>query len=245
MLFSLLYSDISYVYRKNSDVYMTLNWRDGVPISQRFDDPYFSFNGGLAETEHVFINGNRLRERWCNLPTFHVAELGFGTGLNMLATWHAFRQDNPDGHLFFTSFERYPLSLSEMAQALEPFEEIQSELGQLKALKLRQGANELCAPGLTLKVIVGDANASILDWPWPEQEDANAWYLDGFSPVKNPELWNETLLREVARRTVSGGTFSTYSAAGWMRAIMASAGFTVSRVSGFGFKRHMSVGVKF
>lgn len=103
-----------------------------------------------------------------------------------------------------------------------------------------QGARSFCVGNVAAEVIIGDARETLPAWGGR----ADAWYLDGFSPAKNPELWGEDLMAEVGRKTVQGGTFATYTAAGFVRRGLADAGFEVERISGFGHKRHMSRGVK-
>ena len=221
-----------------ADQQAQLEWRDGgVPVSTRFDDPYFSLDDGLAETRHVFLAGNGLPARFRD--GFHIAELGFGTGLNLLCAWQAFRACGVEGHLCFTSFEAFPMTRAEAREALSHF----PELADLAAPLLEVWSQEsftFDAQGLSARIVVGDANETV-----PAMEDqADAWFLDGFSPAKNPELWNESLMRTVGEKTVTGGTFATYTAAGHVRRALEDAGFEVARISGFGRKRHMSVGTK-
>jgi tRNA U34 5-methylaminomethyl-2-thiouridine-forming methyltransferase MnmC len=210
-----------------------LDWRDDViPVSRRFDDPYFSLGGGLEETRHVYLAANGLPERFCD--GFHVAELGFGTGLNLLATVAAHRGP---GRVTYTSFEAFPMPATDMERALRAFPELAATAGTL----LRQwaeGKTELQFPNLTAQVILGDARETLPVWPGC----ADAWFLDGFSPAKNPEMWSSALMAEVARHTAPGGTFATYTAAGHVRQALAEAGFTVARQPGFGRKRHMTTG---
>jgi tRNA U34 5-methylaminomethyl-2-thiouridine-forming methyltransferase MnmC len=211
----------------------TLDWRDGViPVATSFDDPYFSLAGGLAETRHVFLDGNGLPGRFTD--GFHIAELGFGTGLNLLATVLA---HTGPGHLRYTSFEAFPLPATDIARALQAF----PKLARIAPDFLRQvsaGATELHFPNLTATLILGDARDTLPLWAGR----ADAWFLDGFSPAKNPELWSPDLMCEVARHTAPGGTFATYTAAGHVRRALAEAGFAVTRQPGFGRKRHMTTG---
>ena len=206
-----------------------LDWREGaIPVSRRFDDPYFSLNGGLDETRHVFLAGNDLPARL--RPGFHVAELGFGTGLNLLALAQVATVP-----IRFTSFEAYPMSLDELARAHAAF----PDLADLAA-SLRAGwpARRFTLGHVSAEVIEADARAALPAWPGR----ADAWFLDGFSPAKNPELWGEGLMAEVAAHTAPGGTFATYTAAGHVRRALAAAGFAVTRAPGFAGKRHMSRG---
>jgi tRNA U34 5-methylaminomethyl-2-thiouridine-forming methyltransferase MnmC len=211
-----------------------LDWRDeAIPVSRRFDDPYFSLAGGLAETRHVFLTGNGLPGRFCD--GFRIAELGFGTGLNLLATILA--HDGP-GHVHYTSFEAFPMPSPDIARALAAF----SDLAEVSKPFLRQwaeGASTLHFAKLTARIILGDARETLPAWDGM----ADAWFLDGFSPAKNPELWSPELMAEVARHTAPGGTFATYTAAGHVRRALSDAGFSVTRQPGFGRKRHMTTGV--
>lgn len=210
-----------------------LDWQGGiVPVSRRFDDPYFSLAGGLAETRHVFLTGNGLPERLC--AGFHVAELGFGTGLNLLAT-HLLAPKVP---LRYTTFEAFPLTAEEMARSHAAFPEAAAVADPLVEA-WAQGKRRFTLGAILVEVIEADARVALPLW----QGLADAWYLDGFSPAKNPELWGADLMADVARHTAPGGTFATYSAAGHVRRALEAAGFTVTRAKGFGTKRHMSTGV--
>ena len=211
-----------------------LTWTDtahgAVPVSTRFDDPYYALAGGLAETRHVFLDGNDLPRRFRD--GFHVAELGFGTGLNLLATLAAFRASGTPGRLRFTSFELYPMTRADRMRALAPFDGIDASVldqDDLTSIEL---------PDLSFRLVPGDARQTVPAW----EDTADAWFLDGFSPARNPELWEPALLRAVAARTAPGGTFATYSAAGAVRRALSEAGFAVARVPGFGTKRHMTRG---
>lgn len=213
-----------------------LQWRDGiVPVSERFDDPYFSLGDGLAETRHVFLAGNGLPERFAS--GFHIAELGFGTGLNLLATLIAWNGAGVPGRLHYTSFEAYPLPAPDISRALDAFPEARAVAGPFLAA-WASGARRFDLGPLSVEVIVGDARAALPAW----QGRADVWFLDGFSPAKNPELWGEPLMAEVARHTAPGGTFATYTAAGFVRRGLEAAGFAVERRPGHGHKRHMSTG---
>ena len=213
-----------------------IEWRSGnVPVSRRFDDPYFSLENGLAETGHVFLSGNGLPDRFKD--GFHVAELGFGTGLNLLATLQAWRRAGVSGVLRFTSFEAFPMAPEEMLRAQAAFPGLDGIAAELAPC---WGRSVIELPDLRFELITGDARTTLPGWTGL----ADAWFLDGFSPVKNPELWQAPLLSEVARHTVPGGTAATYTAAGVVRRGLAAAGFDVSRVPGYGRKRHMTTARK-
>ena len=215
-----------------------LDWRDGViPVSRRFDDPYFSLHDGLAETRHVFLAGNTLPQRLRD--GFHIAELGFGTGLNLLAVMIAWQGAGGTGTIRFSSFEAYPLSATDIARALAHFPQVQAVAAPFLA-HWESGARRFALPGLEVDVILGDARDTLPAW----SGRADAWFLDGFSPAKNPDLWSADLMAAVARHTQPGGTCATYTAAGHVRRSLAEAGFTVTRQPGHGRKRHMTTGVR-
>jgi tRNA U34 5-methylaminomethyl-2-thiouridine-forming methyltransferase MnmC len=210
-----------------------LDWRDGaLPISTRFDDPYFSLANGLDETRHVFLAGNDLPARL--RPGFQIAELGFGTGLNLLATLIA-AGEMP---IRYTSFEAYPMATPDIARALQAFPEVAAVAGDLLH-HWGRGLRAFQLGPVAVEVVIGDARATLPVW----QGRADAWYLDGFSPAKNPELWGEDLMAEVGRHTAPGGTFATYTAAGFVRRGLQAAGFAVERRKGHGHKRHMATGI--
>lgn len=214
-----------------------LEWRDGhTPVSTRFDDPYFSLDNGLAETEYVFLDGNDLPRRL--RPGFHIAELGFGTGLNLLAAWRAWLRSGQSTPLRYTSFEAYPMSADEMQRSLSAWPELGELAAQLVAAW--REAPALRTDTLEMEVILGDARECLPGWT----AQADAWFLDGFSPARNPELWAPELMAQVAAHTKPGGSFATYTAAGQVRAALADAGFTVERRKGFAHKRHMTHGRK-
>ena len=223
--------------KKMTDQKAQLIWRDGtLPVSDQFDDPYFSLQNGLAETEHVFLAGNDLPARFA--PGFHIAELGFGTGLNLLAAWRAWEESGQTSPLRFTSFEAFPMTPDEMARALEAFPVITPWANRFLAKWTGGGFCDLGT--LQVNVILGDARDTLTGW----DETADCWFLDGFSPAKNPELWGADLMQAVGVHTAADGTAATYTAAGFVRRGLADAGFEVTRVSGFGHKRHMTVARK-
>lgn len=214
-----------------------LTWRGGVPVSARFGDPYFSLEDGLAETRHVFLHGNGLPERLGD--GFRIAELGFGTGLNFLVTVLAWTEAGCQGRLRYTSFEAFPLARADAEAALAAFPEVERHAAALIERWDRLfGARTDFGQGITLELVAGDARETLPGWGGR----ADAWFLDGFSPARNPELWGEGLMREVARHTAPGGSFATYTAAGHVRRALAAAGFAVARLPGYGRKRHMSAG---
>lgn len=219
-------------------VLASLEWRPGdIPASRAYGDVYYSAEDGLAETRHVFLDGNRLPERFAAARHFRIAELGFGTGLGFLAAWNCWRMQGGNGTLAFTSFEAAPLSRADMLRALSRFPGIADELSELLARWPFEGAIDL--PGAWLELHVGDARRTLPLW----DGTADAWFLDGFAPARNPELWEDALVRSVATHTAPGGTVATYTAAGAVRRALVDAGFEVCRRDGFSKKRHMLTAV--
>lgn len=215
-----------------------LDWRDGrVPVSTRFDDPYYSLDNGLAETQYVFLAGNGLPDRFKN--GFQIAELGFGTGLNLLAALKLWRDSGQTGQMRFTTFELYPLAAADMIRAQSEFPEVADIAAELAPF-WEQGATAIDLRDLQFRMITGDARQTLPKWA----DQADAWFLDGFAPAKNPELWEPDLMAEVGQHTAPDGTAATYSAAGAIRRALEAGGFTVDRIPGFGRKRHMTVGRK-
>lgn len=220
-----------------------LSWRatdlGNIPISDRYDDPYYSLDNGLAETRHVFLDGNDLPARF-GAP-LQIAELGFGTGLNFLATVQAWEAAGRPGPWHFTTFEGFPLTPDQAATALDAFPEV-ADLTQplLKIWNATMQGPVTYANGITLEVITGDVRDTLPTW----EGRADAWYLDGFSPAKNPDMWEPALMQAVGDHTAPNGTLATYTAAGHVRRGLEDAGFTITRTPGFGRKRHMTRGVK-
>ncbi|POF32304.1 tRNA (5-methylaminomethyl-2-thiouridine)(34)-methyltransferase MnmD [Roseibium marinum] len=232
-----------------------LEWLEGdVPRAQGFDDTYFSRAGGLEETRHVFLKGNDLPERFHGRKFFTIAEFGFGTGLNFLTTLTALRTVSDAPALTFLSFELYPMTDDQLRRALGAFPEL-TGLAQdlIAAWKPEPGWNRLSVDGAQLLVGIGDARTLIgelrTQGEQGGQEDifippVDAWFLDGFSPAKNPDLWDADLLKAAASLTAGDGTLATYTAAGWVRRNLQTAGFAVEKTSGFAGKREMVIGRK-
>ena len=227
---------------------------EGTPVSRDFDDVYFSNDNGLEETRYVFLGGNQLTERFPPHPRSHfiVAESGFGTGLNFLTLWQAFaefRHQYPDAtlqRLHFISFEKFPLKADDLCLAHQHWPELAPWAQQLQAqwplpiagchrLVLDEGR-------VTLDLWFGDINelTNKLDDSFNQQVDA--WFLDGFAPAKNPDMWTSNLFAAMARTARSGGTLATFTSAGFVRRGLQEAGFTMSKRKGFGRKREMLVG---
>ena len=223
-----------------------LAWEHGEPRNLHFDDLYFSAQDGLAETEHVFLRHNDLPKRFAAMAPsarFTIGELGFGTGLNLLAAWRAFEQHAPAGAtLNVVSTELAPLPSDAMRKALAAWPDLSAKADALAdaCTRLTPGFNLRLFDGgrIRLLLLIGDAAEQL-----PQLEaTVDAWFLDGFAPSRNPDLWSPDICAQLARLSAPSATFATYTAAGWVRRNLQEAGFLVEKGRGFGRKRDLSFG---
>lgn len=228
----------------------TLNWRDGQPYSARFEDVYFSTSAdnpqqGVLETEYVFLKHNQLAQRWhsLNQPTFTITETGFGTGLNFLCACQLWLRSAPvAARLHFISIEKYPLSLTQLQQAHAIWIDLASISTALRAQysALTEGIHRfsLFSGRIVLTLHIGDIQSCL-----PEiQTPVDAWFLDGFSPAKNPEMWQPNLFVHMAHLSHKQTTFATFTSAGMVRRGLSEQGFIVHKATGYGKKREMVYG---
>lgn len=227
-----------------------VDWRDGQPYSTRFDDVYFSTNPdhpqqGVAETEYVFLQHNQLANRWASpqQSTFTIVETGFGTGLNFLCACKLWLETAPSqAQLHFISIEKYPLSYADMQKAHQCWGDLQA-LSQSLLVQYRglcEGMHHLYlyAGRIQLTLCIGDVTTLL-----PQlNAKADAWFLDGFSPAKNPEMWQPALYKEMARLSHRQTTFATFTSAGFVRRGLIEHGFSAQKAAGFGLKREMLFG---
>ena len=227
----------------------------GTPVADHFDDVYFSNDSGIDETQHVFVAGNDLAERWQQWrnPTFVIAETGFGTGLNFLVAMRAFNEfrsanpDHPLKRLYFITTEKFPLPQQDMQRALEAFPALKDEADALASLYPMglEGCHRLHFDNhsTTLDLWIGDVHELLPQWHCPVDGLIDAWFLDGFAPSKNPDMWTDALFSQMARLSKTGTTFGTFTAAGIVKRGLAGVGFTIKKRNGFGRKRDMLTGV--
>lgn len=210
----------------------------GVPRSKTYGDVYFSVADGLAESRAVFLEGCGLPQAWANRSHFVVAELGFGTGLNILALLQLWQAQAPkNGHLHIFSIEAHPLTAEEAIRALSTW----PELADLSALLIAQwpgqarGFHRIDLPDLrvVIDVAVMEVEEALTSWTGM----ADAWFLDGFSPAVNPQMWREEVLALVAARSAPSARVATFTVAGSVRRGLAAQGFSVDKRPGFGRKR--------
>ncbi|MGP6432906.1 bifunctional tRNA (5-methylaminomethyl-2-thiouridine)(34)-methyltransferase MnmD/FAD-dependent 5-carboxymethylaminomethyl-2-thiouridine(34) oxidoreductase MnmC [Pseudomonas paraglycinae] len=218
-----------------------LDWDDqGRPRSRVFDDVYFSDQSGLDETRYVFLEQNRLAERFAALPAdgrLVIGETGFGTGLNFLCAWQLFEQHAVAGaRLHFVSVEKFPLSPADLQRALALWPDLKPFSDQLLKhyVAIHQGFQRIVLDNgrVTLTLLIGDALEQL-----PQLDcQIDAWFLDGFAPAKNPEMWTAELFAELARLAAPGSTISTFTSTGWVRRLLNAAGFKMKRTPGIGHK---------
>ena len=213
---------------------------DGTPYSEAYGDVYHSSEGGLAQAQHVFLQGNGLPERWRGRRTFTILETGFGFGLSFLATWQAWRADPARcERLHFVSIEKHPFATVDLFSLWEKNFELKKESQELIAQwpMLVPGMHRIEFEGgnVVLTLFLGD----IADGLPQLQLAADAIYLDGFAPQKNPQMWAPPLLRHLGRLAAPGATLATWSVAASVRSALEEAGFAVAKVEGFGTKREM------
>ncbi len=243
-----------------------------VPVSGEFGDVYFSHADGLAESRHVFLAHNQLPERLANLADkqcFTVAELGFGTGLNFLATWQLWRQlraKKPhltSARLHFITTEKYPIPLNDLTQILALWAQRAPELAKLIEQLLANyppliaGCHRLnfIDDNIMLDIWLGDAGDSLASLDALDTSDildndsaikrpyVDAWFLDGFAPSCNETLWAESIFTQMQRLSRIGTTAATYSCAGIVKRGLQAHGFSIKKVKGFGRKREMLTAV--
>jgi len=236
-----------------------LHWHeDGTPVSDIFEDIYFSTGEGITETEHVFMQGNRLMARWQNWtqPEFTIGETGFGTGLNFLVAWTTFREfrrqnpQHPLKTLRFCSVEKFPISREDLEKAYKMLPELRA-LWTVFLLSYPEpvaGCHHLFFDEKSIHLELWFADIKHM---MPERINhrhetnyplIDAWFLDGFAPSKNPEMWQQSLFEHMIQLSHSKTTLATFTAAGFVRRGLIAAGFDIKKQPGFGKKRDMLVG---
>lgn len=235
-----------------------IEWQQGQPYASAFQDVYFSSDNGLLETEYVFLLGNQLSTRWQNLDTktFTIAETGFGTGLNFLCSVKLWLASTPtDAVLHFISLEKYPLNLADLTKALQLWPELQTfstpflaEYGKLISANALGSTQSIMLFNyrVQLTLIIDDATAGLKSFKYANITDSStaidAWFLDGFSPAKNPDMWQAELFEQMANLSNSSTTFATFTSAGNVRRGLIANGFEVKKQAGYGKKREMLFG---
>lgn len=218
-----------------------IDWDDqGRPYSRHYDDVYFSRNEGTLETRYVFIEGNRLEQRFAALAAdacLVIGETGFGTGMNFFCAWQAFdAHAQPGARLHFVSVEKYPLNHADLARAAQLWPELAAYWQPLLAqyVAVHEGFQQFSLDGgrVTLTLLIGDALEQL---PHLDAQ-VDAWFLDGFAPAKNPDMWTPALFAQLARLSGPGTTLGTFTTTGWVRRGLVEAGFAMKKVPGLGKK---------
>lgn len=217
-----------------------------IPISKQFGDVYFSKDNGLLETRHVFLNGNDLTERLSQLHDYQyfcVGETGFGTGLNILTLWQLWQQVRLDNHshLHVVSVEKFPLNKADLIRALNVWTELKplaEKLIQQYPLPIA-GCHRLSFPEERFSIDLWLGDAQDIFPTIPKTQTVNAWFLDGFAPSCNPDMWQANVLDHMVRLSEFGTTFASFSVAGIIKRGLKQHGIQISRPRGFGHKREM------
>jgi tRNA 5-methylaminomethyl-2-thiouridine biosynthesis bifunctional protein len=219
-------------------------WRnERTPASARFGDVYFSAEDGVAESRHVFLDGVGAPALWQGRPLTTIGETGFGTGLNFLLTWKLWRATTPpSARLHYVSVEGFPLSVEALARALAVFPEVAEEARALVAAWpiLHPGHHPLVLDDgrVTLHLLLGPVAPMLAGL----SAQVDAWYLDGFAPSRNPDMWTPEVFHHIARLSAPGAPLATFTAAGQVRRDLTAAGFAVEKRPGFGHKRESLAG---
>lgn len=224
-----------------------LSWDEyGQPCSIEFDDIYFSKDSGLEESRYVFLQHNQLSQRMKQLKNndiFVIGETGFGSGLNFLCAWQLFLNVSPDeGRLHFISVEKSPLTRQDLKKSLLLWRELKEFSEQLitQYEAVHDGFQHFVFESgrVVLTLLVGD----VIDQLPKLNTKIDAWFLDGFSPAKNPQMWNEGLFKQLARLSKQETSFATFTSAGFVKRGLQEAGFNVLKDKGFARKREMLYG---
>jgi tRNA 5-methylaminomethyl-2-thiouridine biosynthesis bifunctional protein len=230
-------------------VHAAVSWQNGLAFSEQYQDVYYNSDNGLQETDYVFLQANRLAERWLDYPnaSFTIAETGFGTGLNFLLAAKLWLDTAPvKANLHFISAEKHPLSPLDMSKAwhqwpsLKPFSEA---LIAHYPKALEQGDVSLFNQRVRLSLLLGDAATAYQSLSQQQPNSAvDAWFLDGFSPAKNPDMWQASLFQQMALLSNSHTSFATFTSASAVRRQLMAAGFQVNKQAGYAKKREMLYG---
>lgn len=217
-----------------------LSYVDGVPYAEAFGDVYHSADGGLEQARHVFLTGNGLPGRWREQDRFTILETGFGLGLNFLATWLAWREDpQRSRQLHYVAIEKHPFRADDLAALHALWPELVWLSAALRAAwpPLVSGFHRLSLDEgrVVLTLVFGD----IADCLPQIVAAADAFYLDGFAPSKNPDMWAPQILARLNRLAAPGATVATYTVSAAVRKALAQGGFACEKLPGFGRKRDM------
>lgn len=232
--------------------YAQIEWSEqNNPLCLRHGDIYFSKQNGIEESRYVFLTANNLPERWGSIQNqpYVIAETGFGTGLNFLSTWQTWQQSaQKNARLHYISTEKYPLSKNDLQRSLSVWPELadvaEEFIGNYPILTAGPHRLILAGGSVILDLLLGDAQQQLQQY-WDDHSAkqknlaVNSWYLDGFSPNKNPDMWTLELFEQIARMSSSNTQFSTFTAAGDIRRKLEQCGFTVEKIKGYGNKREM------
>lgn len=221
----------------------------GLPRSVAFDDKYFCELDGYAESLYTFCGGNQLIERFAKLSseTFVIGETGFGTGLNFLSAWQLFEKHaGTNSRLHFISIEKFPMTVNDLERSLRVWKDLDQQANQLVSQyeQILNGSEGKFLNGRVMLTVLFDDVLNALEAMRQKSYSIEAWFLDGFAPSKNPEMWSPEVFKRIAAVSHSGTTLATFTCAGHVRRGLEETGFQVEKAPGFGMKRHMLKGRK-
>jgi tRNA 5-methylaminomethyl-2-thiouridine biosynthesis bifunctional protein len=250
----------TYLFRRTAITIQSaqINWLDtGEPYSERFEDVYFSSDDGFIETEYVFLNHNNLPHRFAvqdntsKDQVFRIAETGFGTGLNFLVSvYHWLQLTGSKRKVEYISVEKFPLDKAQLIRAYQLFCKKWPQLSpvcdaflplypETFVTKTPVHEFEFFAGQIKLILLINEASAGLQSVLATHKKSMDAWYLDGFAPAKNPQMWTPDLFQLMFELSHPGTTLSTFTAAGMVRRGLTEAGFSISKAPGFGKKREL------
>jgi len=235
--------------KPNSAAHARIVWQNGLAYSEQFQDVYYNSDNGLLESDYVFLQTNRLAKRWPDYANarFTIAETGFGTGLNFLLAAKLWLDLAPNGaELHFISAEKYPLSPPDMTLAWQQWPTLKPFSDTLIAhypKVLERGEVVLFNQRVRLSLLLGDASSAYQNLGQQQSNSSiDAWFLDGFSPAKNPDMWQDSLFQQMALLSNIHTSFATFTSASAVRRKLMAAGFQVNKQAGYAKKREMLYG---
>lgn len=236
---------MKFINMRQSMKFTSINWIENNPYSIDFNDIYFNTEDGLQETEYVFIAQNQIQQRFSASDNSHftIIETGFGTGLNFFCTaLHWLNCASASAKLHYVSLEKYPLMPEDIEKVTQPYPQFRSISNELleQYANLQVGLNAISVANyrIQLSLWIGD----VLETLPKIYNKADAWFLDGFAPAKNTEMWSEQVFRHISRLSKPGTTFATFTSASAVRRSLQSIGFNVQKCAGYGKKREMLSG---
>lgn len=213
-----------------------LDWENGTPVSKIYGDIYWHRGAAVEEKTAVFVEPALTLAQ--STKTFTIVELGFGFGINCLLTaehWPA------DSYLTFISIEKHPVPVEDLKKLLDQFSFRYTDSLLSQYPPAYRGFHTIwLSSGIRLILIFEDVKDALSNL----DAEVDFWYLDGFAPARNQDMWAADLYRKMFARSSVGAKIATYSSAGDVRRGLSNAGFEVTRLPGFGKKKNRLLAAK-